>query len=232
MTPADTAPNARDEQANIASPLGRVVLSLEDDVSTAGDVSPDATRLLPRGGRVATFRSRLIEASLTVGEISPRIPPGMTVAGCVAAVWRVRALQHLRALSFGCSCPELPANADGGPTSGEGLDALTWKVPGWVVSIGTEDGEYLSGRATRGDGMPTALAGQLSMNSVVYAANGMRLPLTSVRADDVVQVQFLVAWAARPETEDEDRDSRVVSPWFAVDQRHAWVLAQLEAGPV
>ena len=63
-------------------------------------------------------------------------------------------------------------------------------------------------------------------------AGNLRLPLTNVRADDVVQVQFLVAWAARPETEDEDRDSRVVSPWFAVDQRHAWVLAQLEAGPV
>ena len=42
----------------------------------------------------------------------------------------------------------------------------------------------------------------------------LRLPLTNVRADVVVQVQFLVAWAARPETEDEDedQDSRVVSP--------------------
>ena len=211
-----------DVNPHVITPLGRVVMTVDDGVSIVGDREADDARLLPRGGRVLTYRARAFEADLLLGDISPRLPPHMHVERCVAGVWRIRTRELLPSLRFRCSCIELPEDADFDSASGECLDALIWENSDWVMSIGTQDGECLSGRALRGDNMPRALADQLELATIEYSSNGLCVPMTNVPANEMVQVHFLVAWAVRSETEN-------LSTWYAVDRKSGWILAQLTA---
>ena len=147
----------------------------------------------------------------------------MSVAACVAGVWRVRAAVPIAEMTFECRCVHLPPDADGGPTPGEGLDALTWATPGWETSIGTEDGEFLRARALRRDNMPRSLADRLELGTVEYLRDGLRVPFRDVPAHEVFQVQFLISWCER---KPEER----AWTWFAVDQDPAFLVAQLTIG--
>jgi len=111
-------------------------------------------------------------------------------------------------------------DASGGPNSGEGLDAITWRTGAGVLSLGTEDGEFLRSRALLGDNMPPAMAGELDISTVEYLPNGLRIPLRNVPSRSVVQVHFLLAWADKCIEESP-------STWFAVDQKAETIVSQL-----
>ena len=157
------------------------------------------------------------------GPLVPRIPTKMSISGCTAALWRVTAHVRLSALRFHCEWPDPPAGVRGTPNPGEALDAFTWRVGNSVVTVGTEDGEFLSSRARQGAGVPVGLADELSLSTVKYTATGMVVPLSHLEPQETVEVHFLVAWS-------EGHTDESPSTWFAVEQDHKYVVESLKAG--
>lgn len=221
MFPA-TGTRAEAEDPSITCPLGKVFSVVTGDTSST-DRLPDTAWRLATGARIVVYRAAEFEAQLLIGEVSPALPPGMVVAGCVAGVWRVQPTVPIAKLAFECRCAHLPSDADGGGDNGEGLDAITWTTSAWEMSIGTEDGEYLRARALRRNHMPRPLAEQLDLGSVEHLSDGLRVPFRDVPADEVLQVQFLISWC---EVDAEDR----AATWFAVEQDPAFLIEQLTTG--
>jgi len=161
-------------------------------------------------------------AELLIGPVKPEIPSHMVIAGCLAAIWRVQAIELTPDCRFVCFWPSPPAEADGSPSSGEGLDAFTWRVGKYALSLGTEDGEFLSARAQKSDLVPSRLSNELSLSTVEYGQAGLIVPLSGLAPSEVLQVQFVVAWAG-------DHTEESPASWFAVEQRPAHLLQQLIA---
>jgi hypothetical protein len=166
-----------------------------------------------------------LSAELVVGPLEPHLPPGMKVDFCVAAIWRIGAKVHLANLRFWCERIQSEGEEDGGPSSGEGLDAIDWQVGDLVLSVGTEDGEYLGRRAAHADGMPSRLVGELHYGTVEYEPNSLTVPLSGADKLEVIEIQFIVAWAPGLAS------GEFVSTWFAVDQWHKFVRDRIGDTP-
>jgi hypothetical protein len=208
--------------AAVASPFGVFRTRSVADGAVV-NIEQGTARRLASEAVLNTFRNSRLEAQLLFGAVNPQLPRGMAVQGCRAAVWRVRAVVSLRQLVFESWWQEPALDADGGPDTGEGLDALTWLTPAGAVSLGTEDGEFLKYRALAGEAMPHSLVPQLDVSTIEYLPHGLRVPLQEVPAGSVVQVQFVVAWA-------DSYTNESPSTWFAVEQRPTDLVRQLLLG--
>lgn len=206
----------------IAAPPGELVTSVEAGALDTRRSLPDQQAVLPGGVEWRRWSTDAVVAELLLGPIAPVLPPDMAVQGCAAATWRVQAHGHVSGLALSCCWSCLPPGADGGPDAGEGLDALTWWVDGVVLSVGTEDGEYLARTARRGLSMPVRLMPECHIATVHYQDNGLVVPFAALEAAEVVQVHFIVAWAAL-------EDPKRCDTWFAVDQSPEEILRQLGA---
>ncbi len=75
----------------------------------------------------------------------------------------------------------------------------------------------------RGDDLvPTRLRNELSLSTVKYGEDGLIVHFSSLEPSEILQIQFVVAWAG--EHTDESP-----ATWFAVDQAPTWLLQQLIA---
>jgi hypothetical protein len=206
--------------AVLDTPLGDLATHFEGGGQTTAGLLPDETIKGPSGVFLHRFRRAGWIAELLIGLVEPEIPAHMAVAGCLAAIWRIQAIEHTHACRFVCSWPNPPAEADGSPSPGEGLDAFTWRVGRYAISLGTEDGEFLSARAERSDFVPARLSGELSFHTVEYTEAGLVVPFSGLGPSEILQVQFVVAWTC------EHTDESPAS-WFAVEQSPAFLLQQL-----
>ena len=203
----------------LATDLGRLSTHFDGcHLSTAG-VEPNETARVPGGALLHRFVSRAWVAEVLIGSVRPELPARMSVLGCVAAIWRVQAIKPTPDCRFVCHWPSPPAGSKGSPESGEGLDAVTWEVGRYNLSLGTEDGEFLAARAENRDFVPPRLASELSIGSVEYGEAGLMVPFSGLEPKETIQVQFVVAWAVY--------DWECPASWFAVDQRPAVLLRQL-----
>ncbi|HWI64335.1 MAG TPA: hypothetical protein VNT75_21045 [Symbiobacteriaceae bacterium] len=200
---------------SVSTPFGEIVTGFSTGVS-----APVAQRTVCSEVEWQQWRTDSVTAEVFVGPFAPRLPEAKRVAGCLAVLWRVRAVTPVTGISFSCQWRSLPAGADGGPDAGEGLDALTWSIGRATFSLGTEDGEFLAARALKEDGMPRRLAPELNVATVGYLPGGLRVPFSSLAPGELLQVQFLIAWTAPDAVDTADT-------WFAVDQRHSEVVRQL-----
>lgn len=207
---------------SLETPLGILVTYFESGGQSTARVQPDETFRLPSGALLHRFVQEGWAAELLIGSVKPDIPSHMVIAGCLAAIWRVKAIKITPACRFICFWPSQPAEAEGSPSPGEGLDAFTWRVGQHALSLGTEDGEFLSARAERSEFVPSRLSGELSLSTVEYAEAGLIVPFSCLKPPEVLQVQFVVAWASE-HTEESP------ASWFAVEQRPAHLLRQLAA---
>ena len=208
------------ERPTLTTPAGPLTTWFAVDGWTTDDGLPDACRRLATGTLQAIYRTDRLQGEVLIGPIIPALPPGMAVGGCVAAIWRVRALQQLHNVRFECSWCCIPAEADGGPAPGEGLDAQTWTIGNLALSVGTQDGELLASLATRGDGVPPRLVDEFSLGTIEYSPAGLVVPFSGLHPTEWLQVHFIVAWqqgTPRAET----------ATWFAVEQPSATLLDQM-----
>jgi hypothetical protein len=206
----------------LETPLGRFITHFGGgDQSTEGRHS-DETFRVPSGAVLSRFIRIGWIAELIIGTVQPQLPPHLDIAGCLAAIWRIRATERIPHCRFACCWPAPTAEAEGTPDPGEGLDAFTWHVGRSAISLGTEDGEFLAARAHRGGLIPARLAGELSLGTVEYTATGVVVPFSGLEPSELLQVQFVVAWADRHSSESK-------ASWFAVDQDPAYLLDQLLA---
>lgn len=203
----------------LATDFGRLITYFQDRHESTMGVEPDETLRVPGGALLHRFVRRPWDAELLVGPVSSKLPAHMSVLGCVAALWRVRARDTAPDCRFVCHWPSSPAGSKGSPTTGAGLDAIAWDVGRYRLSLGTEDGEFLATRAENRDFVPSRFAKELSLSTVDYMEDGLVVPLSSLEPTEIIQVQFIVAWAL------DDWDCP--ASWFAVEQSPAHLLREL-----
>ena len=169
----------------IHTPLGRIVAS--------GFVSAHTKYKL----RVSTF------------PIIPKLPEGMSVAGCHAALFDLRAKGSIRSIEFSLLLEN--RNALWGADTGEGLESYSVAADGYIVQVGTEDGDVLAERL----GKP-----KLSTQERYPFSISKQEMTQTIRDLDVrgrITLHYVVAWSRKPEPVES-------SCWYAVDIPHSKVM--------
>ena len=142
----------------------------------------------------------------------PVLPEGMHVDGCVIFLCKFKNLSKQLSPEFTCrlNLHEEPLEAE--PESGEGLIAESWQNAHTRLTIGTEDEEYLHGRANHQKGLPKRFAKEelISSDSIDYLSDGIKLSLPPFHENEEGQIQFVVAWTKTSKPAE-------ASTWFAVD---------------
>ena len=139
--------------------------------------------------------------------VRPDLPKGMSVEACHAFIvkFRIHKIMTMKVVV------EFETEAEKGyGNPGERLDSFEWESNGWVVSIGTEDGDCLSSRLKLGEFT-------LSNYPVHLSGNVVTVTLENLQTNNDYSLHFVVAWNKLPEPLD-------CSCWFAVDIPHNALL--------
>lgn len=223
---APSAGGPSSERPIVRTPPGDIRLGLRYNGGI--DVDPTDAYRIGSDGHLFVRRDGPIRAELLLVSPDLDLPHCMSVDGCVAAVWRVRAFERIASCEFSCRWASGTGRSEAGePESGEGLDAQAWSRGRIRVSVGTEDTERLRARSAVGDRLPASWMdllgyGEERYDPVRYVPDGFVLSLPALEPDAQCQIQFTVAWA--------DRDPGDASTWFAVDCRWSQVLRALTSG--
>ncbi len=159
-------PDTLGATASIPTPLGEICFDAEVDGVTLFTLPPEGGYLLPGGGHLLRWSSESFVAELLLCRpvVEPWIPPQSAVGSITdrwAGMWRLRALAPISLGAFSCEWGPEYRWREGGPNSGQWLDALTWDDGQVMVTMGTQDGEALANRARMGDGLPSRWASEL-----------------------------------------------------------------------
>lgn len=210
--------------AALETPLGAIDLSFSAGAAHVGGLAQVAFRVGSRA-RVLVWDLPQLRAELLVVALHPELPPGMAVDGCRAGLWRVRADIDLDECAFGACWAAGRVPSIGGPSSGQMLAALTWRDGHVEVSLGAPDAEGLGAYERAGLGLPVSWRTMVLVEDpplVVieeYLPDGLRLRLPGLRAGEVGQMHFAVAWT--------DAGAQRDAPWFAVDILPGQILSTL-----
>lgn len=216
----------------IVTPLGILTFGAEFDGIVIGDLKPSSAYHLEPGGYLFNWTLDGIVAELLLCRPHVSLAEGMSVTDCWAGMWRLRATTAATSSNerpeFVCRWESGYQWTEGGPNSGEGLDAQTWENAETIVTVGTADCEWLSGHAQQGI-LPPRWADLLGWNydgatgkidPVTYLKDGIQVILPELNRGEMCQIHFVVAWS--PSTGDEQAD---ISTWYAADQRPKDILA-------
>jgi hypothetical protein len=196
------------------TPFGKIDLSLLASPNSGRTEASPARRAL-RGAELVSWSAAHVDADLLLLALQPELPAGLAVTHCHAAVWRVRAHTSVDACTFEARWARTASPPDGGPSSGQFLNALTWSDDLTELSLGAPDAEGLVSYERAGIGLPAAWAGLLSVDDPAsvsiedYLSDGLRLRLPGLQPHESATIHFAVAWADAAANED--------APWFAVD---------------
>ena len=153
-----------------------------------------------QGGQVRT--------ELTVANLPPDLPPGMKVESLRVVVLSATSSTGFLKLGFQV---HLEANVEAYSETGEHLNARSWEENGRLVTIGTEDGEALSGR------LPWLASGEEPFNIVEHQVDGLCVSLGTIPPNTPLSLHFAIAENPCPEPQE-------CSAWFAVEIPHHRVL--------
>ena len=163
---SDCVPIPWEGPPTVSTPLSSLGFEAIVDRVDMYDLLPSAVFSTPFGGRLFHWETDLFRAEFLLTPLAPSLPKGMQVDGYWACVWRVKAAADANALEFRCEWESDCIWTEGGPSSGEWLDAQTWDDGKVQVTVGTEDPESLASRATRGDLLPTRWAKTLGWSAL------------------------------------------------------------------
>ncbi len=216
-----TTPVAEPLEAAIETPLGVIDLRFDAGHSGAGGIA-DATRRRSPHAHVLVWDLPTAHAELLLTDLPTDWMADMTATRCVAGLWRVRPLVGIDECVFSARWRggRTPPNWDS--ASGQDLAALHRDDGETVVTLGAPDA---SGLVWQPEGnyrhhpvaWQTLLAGDV--HSIVieeYLDDGIRLRLPAVRAGEVGQVHFAVAWA--------DAATNYYAPSYCVDASASYIL--------
>lgn len=210
--------DSTDVSPRLQTPFGAIHVAAEVGGVTATDSPPDLVYRLARGGWLFHWQLEEALAELLLCRPLYELPDGMSVADCWAGMWRARALRPLASCVFSSEWVSGAGSPNGGPAGGQGLDALAWDDGHRIISMGTEDGEWLARRAHRGQNLPSHWAAQLDrFDFVEHTEGGLRIPFPALQPDELCQAHFVIAWAPLA---DEGADT-----WYAVDRLPEHILA-------
>ncbi|MTE15345.1 hypothetical protein [Nocardia aurantiaca] len=217
MLPTDRLEQVDRRPAVIDTPLGIVsfAVALESDAVPAG---PDTAWRLRNGSHLHRWRHRNATLDLLIGSIDMPAWDGGAAVPVWAGIWQVRAHTAVSALTISAELTDLPADARGGPDSGECLAAVSVENEHFMVSIGGPDSELLALQAADGRLMPAGWADLLPIDDYDSSAEfgvryrdpaGIEWRLPGLATAEVARLCIATAWCPR----DDDRPAA----WFAVD---------------
>lgn len=211
------------DTACIVTPAGNIRTALTVGRTLVSADIPGEMLTLQSGARLARWSAEGTDTELLVTPLKPHLPPGMHVDGCVAALWRVQAVSSVPRISIECAWnPARPIAEFEGLETGQFLESAAWNIDPLVVQIGTEDNESLKARAERDEFFPRRVADRLdpSYPSVIRCSyRGLTVRIPDLAAGELMQIQFIVAWATPAEPTD-------TSTWSAVDAPYRRILEQ------
>ncbi|MCU1640317.1 MAG: hypothetical protein JWN03_592 [Nocardia sp.] len=229
MLPTDHLAQADRRPAVIDTPLGTVGFSLTLG-SDALPAAPNTLWRLPNGSHLHRWQHRTATVDLLIGSIEIPAWDGGAPVPVWAGIWQVQARARVSGLVVSAELTDLPADAYGGPDSGECLAAVSVENEHFMVSIGGPDSELLAMQAVDGRLMPTSWARQLptgddeSEYGVRYADPArIAWHLPGLATTEVARLCIATAWCPR----DDDRPAA----WFAVDIPLDTAYLQLIADP-
>ena len=222
-------------EPKIVTPLGVLAFDAEFDGIVIGDLKPSFSYCLASSAYLLNWTLDDVTAELLLCRPSITLPEGMATTDCWAGLWRLYAAPAaISGVRPEFSCRWVPGYqwTEGGPSSGEWLDAQTWENAETIVTVGTADCESLAGQAKLGLLPPRwtdLLGGSYGgitpdirngrIDPTMYLEDGFRLVLPDLSAGETCQVQFVAAWA--PNTDEAGADA---CTWYAVDQNPKQVL--------
>lgn len=221
----DPAAEALARAPSVVTPLGEICFRAA--IGEPLPDEPDDVRCAGDDVHVFGWSRADCRAELLICRPRIHLPPGLSVTDCWAGMWRVRATAATGPLSFTCGwAPEVMCG-DGGPETGQYLEAQTWTDGATRVTVGTADGEMLFARAQQGLlpsrwTSPDVWGGRRPDELAVgrYSLDALAVDLPGLTQGEGCQLHFAVAWAS---------ESADVSTWFAVDCSPEQVLAGLSA---
>ncbi|WP_194813361.1 hypothetical protein [Nocardia sp. XZ_19_385] len=217
MLPTDDLARAARRRAVIDTPLGKVEFAVTLG-STVLPAEPDTLWRLPNGAHLHRWQHHTATVDLLIGSIDVPAWDGGAPVPMWAAIWQVKAKTAVSGLVVAAELTDLPADAFGGPDSGECLAAVSVENEHFMVSIGGPDSELLALQAADGRLMPADWADLLPPNvpegSTEYGVHytdpaGVAWHLPGLAAAEVARLCVATAWCPH----DDDRPAA----WFAVD---------------
>jgi hypothetical protein len=187
-----------DVRAEVETPVGVLRLDCVVDGEDVAENVPTRARTVGKNATLTSWRTQTVRADLLLVDLPPRRPSGPRIAGTVAAMWRLAAWRDLLTLQFDCRWVATLAGSSIGSSSSAGLEAHGWETETTKVVIGTEDRGSLIARAASADGFPARLT-NLAPRTVQHVPNGLRLLLPPLARHEQCQIQFVVAWADKPD---------------------------------
>lgn len=154
--------------------------------------------------RSETISGQEADIEFRIFDLEPNLPPGMSVRRVRAVLLLAYSRTGFGQLEYSC---RLETDIEGGPESGERLDAISWEGKHDIVVVGTEDGAAISDRMPWLElpGDPLAL--------MLYQKDGLTVPLKRIPAGVRIGLHYIVAENSNPEPLE-------CSAWYAVDIRH------------
>lgn len=187
--------NIIDTRDRIETPLGDIYFTVNSERVNITTMSGYKTQLL-KGKTIYRWENDSFEAEFLSYTPTIYIPDGMAVDKCIAVDWRLRAKKTINIpVEFKCSWNKNYSWNNYGANSGEYLDAQTWDDGINFVTIGTEDGEYLSIRGRMDRMLPRCLKiKDADLGLVQYSELGLSVPIPCIEESELCHIQFVVSW--------------------------------------
>ncbi|MEU8895882.1 hypothetical protein [Nocardia sp. NPDC048505] len=196
----------------IDTPLGTVEFAVAVGAHALA-AQPNTVWRLPGGAHLHRWQQAGATVDLLLGGIELPAWDGGAPVPMWAAIWQVRAEAAVAGVVIAAELSDLPADAYGGPDSGECLAAVTVENEHFMVAIGGPDAELLTLQAADGRLMPADWV-DLLPDSAEYGERytdpaGIAWHLPGLAPREVARLCVATAWCPR----DDDRPAA----WFAVD---------------
>jgi hypothetical protein len=184
----------------IETPLGSITSGMSIDSTPVTTSSPSTSLMLQDDG----WCQQWVTPQGTVAQLCCR--PTMLrayweqVQDCWAILWRAHFTHAVEQVICETTWISQVSNYEGGPDSGEGLEAQTWYTPTTILSLGTEGEDMLFIRAQGNDRLPQRLLTHARpelgiLPLVQYNEQGLSIMFTELEADEEIQVHFVIAWS-------------------------------------
>ncbi|MCB1840046.1 MAG: hypothetical protein KDI61_07280 [Alphaproteobacteria bacterium] len=153
-----------------------------------------------------------LKVSLSTQNHNPILPTGMSISQCKLLMWSIRAIRNCNKIKSVCKLEPAHGISED-PDTGEHVDCLTFETKKHILSLATDDGEYLNFRAKKKilpDRFVTLHPDGL-YSWVNYIKNGLEIVVPELHASECVELRFSVAWKEKGKTKDD------MSTWFGAD---------------
>ena len=188
------------EKLLIPSPLGDFQVLLEHEGGEVEQLKYGETTL-------GDFE---IETSLK--ETYPQLIDEMKVSHTYLLDIKIKAQESLKSFRVICVCIDSSKFKKGGPSSGEWFDAQTWNNKTHMITLGTQDGDYLASCAEDGKQIPCRFREHINelgcLDWIEYLKYGISINVPNLKEKEFVSFKFSLSWKSGSDDEDD-------STWFA-----------------